>query len=72
MAPIYFTKTRTTKNIEYRINTSGDNITNWLKANDLMINDKNPNLIAFKVGNSQSSDEVIMIYIDKQVLEHKT
>ena len=37
-----------------------------------MINDKNPNLIAFKVGNSQSSDEVIMIYIDKQVLEHKT
>lgn len=72
MAPIYFTKTRTTKNIEYRINTSVDNITNWLKANDLMINDKNPNLIAFKVGNSQSSDEVIMIYIDKQVLEHKT
>ena len=72
MAPIYFTKTRTTKNIEYRINTSVDNITNWLKANDLMINDKNPNLIAFKVGNSQSSDEVIMIYIDKQILEHKT
>lgn len=72
MAPIYFTKTRTTKNIEYRINTSVDNITNWLKANDLMINDKNSNLIAFKVGNSQSSDEVIMIYIDKQVLEHKT
>lgn len=72
MAPIYFTKTRTTKNIEYRINTSVDNITNWLKANDLMINNKNPNLIAFKVGNSQSSDEVIMIYIDKQVLEHKT
>ena len=49
-----------------------DNITNWLKANDLMINDKNSNLIAFKVGNSQSSDEVIMIYIDKQILEHKT
>ena len=72
MAPIYFTKTRTTKNIEYRIKSSVDNITNWLKANDLMINDKNPNLIAFKVGNSQSSDEVIMIYIDKQVLEHKT
>ena len=37
-----------------------------------MINDKNSNLIAFKVGNSQSSDEVIMMYIDKQVLELKT
>ena len=37
-----------------------------------MINDKNSNLIAFKVGNSQSSDEVIMMYIDKQVLEFKT
>ena len=36
-----------------------------------MINVKKPNLIVFKVGNSQSADEPINIYIENQILEPK-
>ena len=58
MTPACFTQTRTRK-LEDEINTSLDNITNWLKANKLMINVKKSNLIVFKVGNSQSAGEAI-------------
>ena len=58
-------------NLEDEINTSLDNITKWLKTNKLMINVKNLNLIVFKVGNSQSADETINIYIENQILEPK-
>ena len=50
------------RNLEDEINTSLENITNWLKANKLMINVKN--LIIFKVGNGQSADLTINIYIE--------
>ena len=46
-------------------------ISNWLKANKLMINVKKSNLIVFKVGNSQSADETIKICIENQILEPK-
>ena len=46
-------------------------ISNWLKANKLMINVKKSNLIVFKVGNSQSADETTNIYIENQILEPK-
>ena len=59
------------KKLEDEINTSLDNITNWLKANKLMINVKKSNLIVFKVGNSQSAGETINIYIENQILEPK-
>ena len=59
------------KKLEDEINTSLDNITNWLKANKLMINVKKSNLIVFKVGNSQSARETINIYIENQILEPK-
>ena len=36
-----------------------------------MINVKKLNLIVFKVGNSQSADEPINIYIENQILEPK-
>ena len=39
------------RKLEDEINTSLDNITNWLKANKLMTNVKKSNLIVFKVGN---------------------
>ena len=42
-------------------------ISNWLKANKLMINVKKSNLIVFKVGNSQSADETINIYTENQI-----
>ena len=70
MTPACFTQTRTRK-LEDEINTSLDNITNWLKANKLMINVKKSNLIVFKVGNSQSAGETINIYIENQILEPK-
>ena len=59
------------RNLEDEINTSLDNITKWLKANKLMINVKNSNIIVFKVGNSQSADETINMYIENQILEPK-
>ena len=59
------------KKLEDEINTSLDNITNWPKANKLMINVKKSNLIFFKVGNNQSADETIKIYIENQTLEPK-
>ena len=59
------------RKLEDEINTSLDNITNWLKANKLMINVKKSNLIVFKVGNSQSAGETINIYIENQILEPK-
>ena len=59
------------RKLEDEINTSLDNITNWLKANKLMINVKKSNLIVFKVGNSQSARETINIYIENQILEPK-
>ena len=36
-----------------------------------MINVKKSNLIVFKVGNSQSADKTINIYIENQILEPK-
>ena len=59
------------RKLEDEINTSLDNITNWLKANKLMINVKKSNLIVFKVGNSQSAGETIIIYIENQILGPK-
>ena len=55
--------------LEDEINTSLDNITNWLKANKFNV--KKSNLIVFKVGNSQSASETINIYIENQILEPK-
>ena len=52
------------RNLEDEINTSLENITNWLKANKLMINVKNSNLIVFKLVNGQSADLTINIYIE--------
>ena len=40
------------RKLEDEINISLDNVTNWLKANKLMIHVKKSSLIAFKVGNS--------------------
>ena len=51
------------KTIEDEIKTSLDNITNWLKAQKLMINVKKSNLVVFKVGNIESAD-VRKIYIE--------
>ena len=48
-----------------------DDITSCLKANKLMIIAKKSNLIAFKVGNNQSADETINIYIENQILKPK-
>ena len=59
------------RNLEDEINTSVDNITDWLKAKKLLINVKKSNLIVFKVGNSQSADETINMYIENQILEPK-
>ena len=59
------------KKLEDEIKTSLGNITNWPKANKLMINVKKSNLIFFKVGNNQSADETIKIYIENQILEPK-
>ena len=36
-----------------------------------MINVKKSNLIVFKVGNSQTTDQTIKIYIENQMLEPK-
>ena len=70
MTPAYFTQTRTTyKKLEEELNTSLNNIANWLKANKLMINAKKSNLIVFKMGSSQSADETMKIYIENQILE---
>ena len=52
------------RKLEDEINTSLDNITNWLKANKLMINVKKSNLVVFKVGNNQNAGETL-IYILK-------
>ena len=72
MTPAYFTQTRTTyKKLEEELNTSLNNIANWLKANKLMINAKKSNLIVFKMGSSQSADETMKIYIENQILEPK-
>ena len=72
MTPAYFTQTRTTcKKLEEELNTSLNNIANWLKANKLMINAKKSNLIVFKMGSSQSADETMKVYIENQILEPK-
>ena len=55
------------KKLEHEITTSLDNIANWLKANKLMINVKK----LFKVGNRQSADETMKVYIQNQILEPK-
>ena len=54
-----FHSNRNYRKLEDEINTSMDNITNWLKANKLMINVKKSNVIVFRVGNSQSAGETI-------------
>ena len=66
-----FRSNKNYKKLEDEINTSLDNITNWLKANKLMINVKKSNVIVFKVGNSQSVDETIKIYIENQIIVPK-
>ena len=72
MTPAYFTQTRTTyKKLEEELNTSLNNIANWLKANKLMINAKKSNIIVFKMGSSQSADETMKVCIENQILEPK-
>ena len=66
-----FRSNKNYKKLEDEINTSLDNIANFLKANKLMINVKKSNVVVFKVGKRQSVDETIKIYIENQIIEPK-
>ena len=52
------------------LNTSLENVSNWLKANKLTLNVKKSNLLFFNIGNNESKND-INIYLDGEQLKPK-